>query len=242
MENHYHPEEIEDFAKLSPRKRWIIEEGQRRPLTSAEVEVLKHSTGWLDHSPWYARNSYTTMASWSLITDRFVLDLWYLMARNGIKKLVEPYAGKGTLRRLVRKPFMTWKAYDARPVTDDVKRGNARQVMAALRPGDAEVIIVSWVPYQGNEDVSLLKASRRLQIPIYWIGEARWGCTGSESFWKTLSKQGFQVDYHEHGVEVENWYGINDQFLLITPPPPRAPHRVRAVHNLKPRRARVRRA
>lgn len=242
MANHYHPEEIEDFGKLPPRKQWIIREGQRRPLTTAEVATLKHQQDWTDYSAWYARNCYTTMVSWSLITEGFVNDLWYLMARNGVKKLVEPYAGKGTLRRIVKKPFMTWKSYDAHPVTDDVERGCARRVMADLRPGDAEVIIVSWVPYQGNEDVSLLKASRRLQIPIYWIGESRWGCTGSESFWKTLSKQGFKVDYHEHGVEMENWYGIHDQFMLITPPPPRAPHRERKVHNLRPRRAKVRRA
>ena len=242
MENHYHPAVIEVFEKIPLHKQRIIEAGLHRPLKSSEFAELERSLGWDDYSPYYARVAYCQMISWSRMSEEFINDLWYFFARRGLKKLVEPYAGKGTLRRFAKKPFMTWECYDTHPVTDDVKRGNARRVMAALRPGDAEAIIVSWVPYRDGEDVALLKASRRLQLPIFWIGENYGGCTGSSRFWKTLDKQGFEVDYGEHDVEVENWYGINDQFLVITPPPPRAPHRVHKTHNPKPRRAKVRRA
>ena len=242
MENHYHPTLVEGFETLPLSKQRIINDGRYRPLTSWEFKELERRDGWLDSSAFYARRAYCQMISWSCMTEGFINDFWYFLALRGIKKIVEPYAGKATLRRFARKPFMTWECYDACPVTDDVKRGSAREVMKALRPGDAEVILVSWVPYRDEEDLALLEASRRLQIPILWIGELRYGCTGSDKFWKTLNRQEFQVDYHEHGVEVENWDGIHDQFIVITPPPPRRPPRVRKTHNLKPRRAKVRRA
>lgn len=242
MANHYHPEVIEGFEKLSLHKQRIINDGRYRPLTTWELEELQRYGEWGDASPYYARSVYCQMVSWSCLTEGFINDLWYFLARKGIKRIVEPYAGKGTLRRFARKPFMTWECYDAHPVTDDVKRGHARKVMKALRPGDAEAILVSWVPFRDKEDVALLEASRRLQIPIFFIGEAHHGCTGSRKFWMTLNEQDFQIDYHEHEVELESWYGMNDQFMVITPPPPRPPHRVRKTHNLKPRRAKVRRA
>lgn len=242
MENHYHPTLVEGLEKLPLHKQRIINDGRHRPLRTWELKELERREGWLDESPYYARSVYCQMISWSCMTEGFIRDFWYFLALRGIKKIVEPYAGKATLRRFARKPFMTWECYDARPVTNDVKRGGARRVMKNLRPGDAEVILVSWVPWRDVEDIALLKASRRLQIPILWIGEAWGGCTGSDRFWDMLSKQGFQTDYREHGVEVENWHGIHDQFIVITPPPPRAPHRVRNTHNLKPRRAKVRRA
>ena len=241
MENHYHPSVIEGLEKLPLYKQQIINDGRYRPLTSGEFEELERSLGWRDESPYYARSVYCQLVSWSRMSEGFINDFRYFLASRGIKKIIEPYAGKGTLRRFAKKPFMTWECYDARPVTDDVKRGNASWVMKALRPGDAEAIVVSWVPYRDREDVALLKASRRLQIPILWIGEAEWGCTGSNRFWRTLHEQGFEADYHEHEVELESWYSMNDQFIVISPPP-RAPHRVVKTHNLKPRRAKVRRA
>lgn len=242
MENKYHPSVIEGLEKLPLHKRQIINDGRYRPLTTGEFDELERRLWWSDDSPYYARSVYCQAVSWSRMSEGFIKDLWYFFACRGVKKIIEPYAGKGTLRRFAKKPFMTWECYDARPVTSDVKRGNARRVMKALRPGDAEVILVSWVPWRDKEDTSLLKASRRLQIPILWIGEAQHGCTGSNRFWRTLNEQGFQADYYEHGVEIESWYGINDQFIVITPPPPLAPHRVVKSHNPKPRRAKVRRA
>jgi len=244
MKNHYHPEEIEELAMVPAHKWEIIKKGRERPLKETEIDTLRYTSSYLDSSTHYARAVYCRYVSWCILDEELICGLRLFLARNKIKRIIEPFAGRGLLRKFTMNPTITsWHAYDRSPPKDSgVIRVNVQQVLKSILPGEMDAIVVSWVPYNGKEDLALLRASKKHQLPILWIGESWGGCTGSERFWDALDKQGFDTDYHEHGVDVQRWYGINDQFMVIRPPPPRAPHRERKVHNLRPRRAKVRRA
>lgn len=209
MVNQYHPEEIEAFEVITGfDRRWILN-GRDRPLTAVESERV-------DRGSYNVRQAYCGYVSWLVLDEALIDGLSAYLAQAGIKRIIEPYAGRGLLRKfMMRTGVERWDAYDiAPPEGSDVMQGKAGDVLGAIKPGEFDAILVSWVPYQDEEDCALLHAARAHNIPILWLGEGHYGCTGSTEFWDAMT---WECEYPP--VRVRTWLGLYDAFMVLRPPP-----------------------
>ena len=232
--NHYHPADVEE-EEISPRQVEIIGRSRHAPLKKAEVSALITGPFWFSHA---VRRRYCTQVSWMLLDEEFVQGLYGYLSSRGINRVAELYAGRGILRKfMVAQGISKWDAYDhCPPPGADVRRSWTRKALKGIKPGEIDALVVSWVPYEAPDDVALLRAARRLQVPLLCVGEGEGGCTNSSRFWDTLYAQGFAEQEEIVAVPVSNWDGIHDYFMAIFPPPPRPQRTPRT----KQRRQRVR--
>lgn len=76
---------------------------------------------------------------------------------------------------------------------------------AIKKHSDADILLVSWPPYDGNEVTEILKAWGNKR-PVIYIGELDGGCNAPEEFFDIF-------EYEFMDIRLPNWNGIHDLIL-----------------------------
>lgn len=87
----------------------------------------------------------------------------------------------------------------------------------SLLPGDFDVIVMCWPPYQGNFAHQVVKAMRPGQLLVY-EGESQGGCTADDAFfealqdascWERLNEESAQLaKYHLHFTTIHDRWSV----------------------------------
>ena len=187
-----------------------------RPLTAEEVRLLTRDSSISD----YLRDAYNRRVSWCLLTEGLVASLRDVLLTLGARKVVELGAGRGSLARIMRGRGFSWRAFDATSVhAKEVERAPAARVAATLRPGECDVILVSWVHYEADWDMGLIDAAARVRVPIVSIGvspdpvgsrrDDYPTLTHSPDFWSRVERECAVTR-----IRVDS----RDEIMVITPP------------------------
>lgn len=134
------------------------------------------------------RYDYTKETAWFILTDEVATALADFLAGYNV---VEVFAGSGHLAHHLRErasiPRHKYKAYDnqsthsMRSTYPGVTKKNA--FMAPIKKAD--VVIMTWPPYDTNHAERIVKKMRVGQVLIY-NGEGWGGCTGNDEFFSIL--------------------------------------------------------
>lgn len=164
------------------------------------------------------RHKHTQETAWFILTDEVANILGTYL--KGLK-VVEVFAGTGYLAHHLRKRAgltrHEYKAYDNQSSYrmtgryPGVTKKNA--FMAPIKKAD--VVIMTWPPYDTNDAARVVKKMRAGQVLIY-NGESWGGCTGDDEFFSVLEDQ-FQPltptlnaldDVHVRFQGINDYWGV----------------------------------
>lgn len=208
---HFHTDRVERSPLA--RGKHLAQLTANGQLRNCDMEPLTH--GFMIDT-YSVRDVYVKYAAWAIYTAEYVRSLAEMVAG---KRVVEVGAGRGLLQPLMRKRGIDWTAFDKTPPTRlkghpyVMKRNWGRALKAKW---GAEVIFMSWWPYESGDDCQIAQACVERGIPLIVVGEGYWGCTGTKDFWE--EGQSWKIhNMPEHFVDVPQWSGIHDYTYMVIP-------------------------
>ena len=175
------------------------------PLNFDVIDFLKE---------WKVRDEITSRGMWALIDKIWTKDLaeWI-----GDRKTLEIMAGHGWLAKaleehgvdIIATDNFEWRGFrhsKGKPF-DLVK--NMGGLDAVKKYTRAEVLIVSWPPYE-NEEICNICEKWGPDRPIIYIGEGGGGCTATDTFHRN-----FNTDEHLE-MRIPQWDSLHDWLQIGT--------------------------
>ena len=170
------------------------------PLNFDVIDFLKE---------WKVRDEITSRGMWALIDKVWTQDLakWV-----GDRKCLEVMAGHGWLAKALEEHGVDIIATDDFTwVGNRHSRGKPFDLVKAMTGldavklyDDAEVLIVSWPPYE-DEKICAICEEWGPDRPIIYIGEGGGGCTATDTFHEHF----WSLDDPPY-FEMQRWDGIHD--------------------------------
>jgi hypothetical protein len=156
------------------------------------------------------RNEATSRGMWAVIDEIWTKDLALWL---GKRKCLEIMAGHGWLSKALNDYGVNIKSTDDQSwVGCRHSKGkpfsiveNLDGMSAVKKYSDAEVLIVSWPPYEDPE-IEYICEEWGSDRPIIYIGEGWGGCTATDEF-----HENFKEDESVPDFDMKSWSGINDR-------------------------------
>lgn len=156
-----------------------------------------------------ARGECTKRGMWAIVDMEWTRKLAHW---SGARQVLEVMAGKGWLAKalslhgvnIVATDNMGWTNMHSDPTyLFPVEKLGARA--AINKYPNADILLISWPPYDDPEIMKVCKAwgSNR---PIIYIGEGQGGCTAIDGF--------FEHFYEEDTLYIPQWDGIHDYITI----------------------------
>lgn len=79
---------------------------------------------------------------------------------------------------------------------------------------DINYILISWPPYEDPLLEYVFDLSIKYNKKLIYIGESEYGCTGSESFWSRIEKEGYYLNKID-GIYFDSFYRIYDDIYTF---------------------------
>jgi len=160
-----------------------------------------------------ARDVCTSRGMWAIIDQQWTKQLARWIKQ---RRCLEIMAGAGWLARALHEQGVQIRAtddysWDHGPHTQmqrvfGVERCDA--VAAVEQAHDADVLIVSWPPYEDDTITRVCAAWGPLR-PIVYVGEGEGGCNAPDSFWA-----GFEEDPVSPTIPLPTWPGLHDRVTI----------------------------
>lgn len=127
----------------------------------------------------------------------------------GDRSALEVMAGRGYLTKALRHHGTNVRATDngswnIRPL--DPPEVEPMDGLAAVNTYEAQVLIVSWPPYEGRDIISICDAWGTDKL-IVFIGEPKFGCTACDEFYDRFDVLPVDIPMPSH-------YGIHDRVMV----------------------------
>ena len=172
--------------------------------------------GLLNTHAWEIRDKATSRGMWAIVDKTWTKELaeWV-----GDRNCLEIMCGFGWLAKALKDHGVDVTATD-----DQSWDGNRHSIgkpfdfvenldglSAVKKYKDAEVLIVSWPPYQGDEICRICEAWGE-EKPIIYIGEMGGGCTACDEFHENFNIR----NYYDEGpfFYMPQWDGMHDEVVI----------------------------
>jgi hypothetical protein len=159
------------------------------------------------------RGTYTNNIGFALLSQEFAYELREVLPEYNIRTFVELEAGNGTLTILLNNIVFDGKGYTLKPADDGKHWGfksdnrfceqalstnllEFKDIREVTIDNNIDMIVASWIPYEGGQEVIDFFESNSENIPDYFllIGEGEGGCTASDDFFDWLGSN-FEEEY-----------------------------------------------
>jgi len=172
------------------------------------------------------REMYTHRVSWCLISNNWLNPLYNFIEGS---KCIELYAGLGLLSKELKKrglditPYdnMSWEMTKLGNKFTNVINKNAIDALKEYENDSLDYIIMSWVPYEDESCVKVLKYLKHHQQKaiIIWIGEDFGGCNGCEEFFENTIDVSYNKKYKDAcnfiNKKFQRWNAIYDKVSFL---------------------------
>lgn len=169
----------------------------------------------------FARNLFVSKGMYALITADFLDALASVLEGE---RVLEIMSGRGYLSKGLKDRGVLIKASDDRSWHNKlnwercyIETENLDAIKSVEKYGrEADVIIMSWCPYQSTMDYSVLEMMRKVNpnCILLVIGEGYGGCTGSDIFHQNMKQVYNNVSDRLNDV-FEQWSGVNDRVYIV---------------------------
>jgi len=182
-------------------------------LSDKSAKEIKQQYNLNNLENWDIRSEFTKQFGWSLPCKEAV---------DAIKKhsqgqrIYDVMAGTGYWAKVLRDHGIDTIASDIGEVEwgfkaqhTEIGKMDARKAAGLAAKGKPIHLLLSWPPYEGSIGHKLLR-----MLPIgsvlYFIGESRGGCTGTQEMFDEL-----HINYQEiDSVRLPQWAGIHDELTI----------------------------
>lgn len=172
------------------------------------------------HRSWRSydiRQEIVAKSSWFLATEE---QISYLANVLRDKNVIEIAAGTGYLATALRSSGVRrYRAIDSRQSHYTKRSINygveylAFEELSPLELHTYDAVLLTWPPYADPLATNVVKAMREGQL-LYLQGESRYGCTGDDELFDTLSTQFDEIKTELEDLEHPQWNGIRDQWTV----------------------------
>lgn len=159
----------------------------------------------------YIRDIYNHHVSWCLVNNLWISDLYDYIKGS---KVIELYAGKGLISKLLQDKGLDITAYDSYKWDISTKYTevlNFDCVNAILQYPDntLDYTLISWIPYEDTSCIDMVETLKKHQpnCKIIYIGEDYGGCTACDEFFDQV----IDFDYNNE-EEYELFKKLNRNF------------------------------
>jgi len=186
-----------------------LDKGEIPPMVSIERNLINNHA-------WEIRDQANSRGMWAVVDKTWTKDLadWI-----GDHKVLEVMCGFGWLAKALKDHSVDIVATDNQS-WDGNRHSigkpfsfveNLDGLSAVKKYKDADVLLVSWPPYQGKEICRICEAWEE-EKPIIYIGEMAGGCTACDEFFSN-----FDIgNYYDDGpyFYMPQWDGMNDEVVI----------------------------
>lgn len=216
-----------DEQKLLPTigwvRQWICFENDiddLELLINRKKKISKKGIKSLDDDPIFITSKVRYIYacySFALLTHQFLLSIKEAVETLNIKTLMDVGCGTGWFAYWLRKYGVTvteavdnfsWKYHRGKRL-DFVKKMDGTKAIQTLPKTD--MIILSWPNYDSNFATLVWNFLNKGQYLLF-IGEWEGGCTGNDSFFQAMDKEG---KFIQSIANYNAFFGLHDRAMII---------------------------